>query len=221
MPMFTLVHGAWHDGWCWHLLEEELRRRGHETVAPTLPVDDVGASFEDYVDVVADAVGPVREPVVVVGHSVAGRWLHLLGERLEVARAVYVCARYPDHADDPAVFRPDAQAGDGTDASGRSTWSVAGATRMYARLPEALAAEAAARLRPQWFGMIDRDAPPPDLRALPAAAVACRDDELFTVDYQRWAARELLGVEPAWLDGGHCPMLEQPDRLADLLGEVA
>ena len=220
MATFALVHGAWHDGWCWHLLEERLRGRGHETVAPTLPIEDVGASFEDYADVVAAALQPDGGPVVIVGHSVAGRWLHLVAERRPVALSVYLCPRLPDRDGQPRAFRPDAVAGDLDDELGRSTWSAEGAAWMYARLPPVLATAAAERLRPQFFGMIDREASP-DLRALPSAAIACRDDEFFSLEYERWAARELLGAPPLELDGGHFPMLEQPDRLAAALEELA
>jgi pimeloyl-ACP methyl ester carboxylesterase len=219
MATFALVHGAWHDGWCWHLLEEPLRARGHDTVAPTLPIDDVAASFVDYADVVVDAVDGDVGPVVVVGHSVAGRWLHLVAARRPVALTVYVCPRLPDRDGEPKAFRPDAVAGDLRDELGRALWSAEGAAWMYARLPPALGVAATARLRPQHFGMVDRD-DAPDLRALPTAAIACRDDEFFSLEYERWAARELLGQAPVELEGGHFPMLEQPDDLAAAIEEL-
>jgi hypothetical protein len=34
MATFVLIHGAGDVGWYWHLLEAELRARGHDTVAP-------------------------------------------------------------------------------------------------------------------------------------------------------------------------------------------
>jgi pimeloyl-ACP methyl ester carboxylesterase len=34
---FVLIHGAGDVGWCWHLVEAELRQRRHDTVAPDLP----------------------------------------------------------------------------------------------------------------------------------------------------------------------------------------
>lgn len=33
---FVLVHGAWHGGWCWKLLANALRARGHEVFTPTM-----------------------------------------------------------------------------------------------------------------------------------------------------------------------------------------
>ena len=37
MITFVLIHGAGDVGWSWHLVERELRRRGHDVVAPVLP----------------------------------------------------------------------------------------------------------------------------------------------------------------------------------------
>jgi pimeloyl-ACP methyl ester carboxylesterase len=39
MASYVLIHGAADSGWFWHLLEAELRARGHEVVAPDLPCD--------------------------------------------------------------------------------------------------------------------------------------------------------------------------------------
>ncbi|MDZ7686961.1 MAG: alpha/beta fold hydrolase [Gammaproteobacteria bacterium] len=33
---FVLVHGAFHGGWCWDAVAEQLRARGHRVFAPTL-----------------------------------------------------------------------------------------------------------------------------------------------------------------------------------------
>ena len=40
MSTFALIHGAGDVGWYWHLVEAELRARGHGAVAPDLPADD-------------------------------------------------------------------------------------------------------------------------------------------------------------------------------------
>jgi pimeloyl-ACP methyl ester carboxylesterase len=57
-------------------------------------------------------------------------------------------------------------------------------------------------------------APPP---GIPAALIYATDDEFFEPEWSRWAARELLGVEPVEMPGGHFPMLERPEEPAELL----
>jgi len=32
---YVLVHGAWHGGWCWHLVADALRAKGHRVFTPT------------------------------------------------------------------------------------------------------------------------------------------------------------------------------------------
>jgi pimeloyl-ACP methyl ester carboxylesterase len=36
MANFVLVHGAWHGGWCWVRVAQQLRLYGHRVVTPTL-----------------------------------------------------------------------------------------------------------------------------------------------------------------------------------------
>jgi pimeloyl-ACP methyl ester carboxylesterase len=73
---FVLIHGGGDVGWYWHLVEAELRRRGHDVVAPDLPGDDESAGLDDYADAVVEAVGD-RKDLVVVGQSARSqhRWL--------------------------------------------------------------------------------------------------------------------------------------------------
>ena len=48
MMTFGLVHGAWHGAWCWRDVIAELEQRGHDAVAPDLPIDDASAGLDDY-----------------------------------------------------------------------------------------------------------------------------------------------------------------------------
>ena len=61
MSTFALVHGAWHGAWCWEQLTPELEALGHRVIAMDLPCDDGAATFDDYADVVCDAVGDCPE----------------------------------------------------------------------------------------------------------------------------------------------------------------
>jgi Alpha/beta hydrolase family len=48
MASFSLVHGAWHGGWCWDPVRIELEARGHVVHTPDLPCEDVSAGIEEY-----------------------------------------------------------------------------------------------------------------------------------------------------------------------------
>src|SRR4029453_1210908 len=65
MATFVLIHGAGDVGWYWHLVEAELRERGHDTLAPDLPCEDDSAGLIEYRDTVLEAIGDRSELVVV------------------------------------------------------------------------------------------------------------------------------------------------------------
>src|SRR6266498_3334574 len=71
MSTFVLIHGAGDVGWYWHLVEADLRERGHDTVAPDLPCDDDAAGLAEYTDAVVGAIGN-RTDLVVVAQSLGG-----------------------------------------------------------------------------------------------------------------------------------------------------
>ncbi len=74
---FILLHGAWHGGWCWEGVMEELKKAGHTAEAPTMPGhnpedDRSRIEFADYVDAIVTLLERQKKPVVLVGHSSAG-----------------------------------------------------------------------------------------------------------------------------------------------------
>jgi pimeloyl-ACP methyl ester carboxylesterase len=101
------------------------------------------------------------------------------------------------------------------DELGRDSWKPDYAARyMYRHLEPALAKWAAARLRPDAaHGAYPLEGPP----IIPSLYLYASEDEFFTPESRRWAARHVFGLEPVELEGGHFPMLESASALADLL----
>ena len=89
---------------------------------------------------------------------------------------------------------------------------------MYARVPEPRASMLAGRLRPMAMprGEYPLDGPP-DNRTV---RIYAAEDEFFQPEFERFMARDLFGVEPIEIPGGHFPMVEDPDSLAELLDRV-
>ncbi|MFD5696986.1 alpha/beta fold hydrolase [Streptomyces lasiicapitis] len=100
MATFVLIHGGGDSGWAWHLLEAELRTRGHETVAPDLPSDQPSAGLGDYADAVVEAVGE-RRNLVVVGHSYGAFTAPLVADRLPVDVLVLLAGMIPAPGERP------------------------------------------------------------------------------------------------------------------------
>ena len=101
MATFVLIHGGGDVGWYWHRVEAELRRRGHDSVAPDLPCDDESAGLSEYADAVVAAVGD-RRHLVVVGHSYGGFTAPLVADRGRVDLLVLVAGMIPVRGEAPA-----------------------------------------------------------------------------------------------------------------------
>ncbi|MGI8649582.1 MAG: alpha/beta hydrolase [Rubrobacter sp.] len=100
MSKFVLVHGAWHGGWAWEKVAPILEEAGHETDAFDLPgygEDPTPAgqvTMQSYVERVIEALDASEEPVVLVGHSMAGVIISQAAEARpeKVAKLVYLSA---------------------------------------------------------------------------------------------------------------------------------
>ena len=103
MATFVLIHGAGDVGWYWHLVEAELRDRGHDVVAPDLPCDDDAAGLPEYADAVIDSIGG-RTDLVVVAQSMGGFTAPLVCDRVEVDLLVLVAPMIPAPGEAPADY---------------------------------------------------------------------------------------------------------------------
>lgn len=102
---YLLVSGAWHGGWAWRAVAQELRAAGHRVVAPTLPGladgdDPTRYRLDDVADMLADVVerSDLRD-VTVVGHSWGGYPMTAAAPRLRdrLRRVVFWSAFVPAH----------------------------------------------------------------------------------------------------------------------------
>ncbi len=94
MATFAFIHGAGDVGWYWHLVEAELRGRGHDTVAPDLPIEDDDAGLSEYADAVVDAIGDRRD-VIVVAQSFGGYTAPIVADRIGARSIVLVAGMVP------------------------------------------------------------------------------------------------------------------------------
>ena len=103
MATFVLIHGAGDVGWYWHLVEAELRERGHDVVAPDLPCDDDSAGLPEYADSVVEAIGD-RSDLVVVAQSAGGFTALLVCDQVAVKLLVLVAPMIPAPGEAPADY---------------------------------------------------------------------------------------------------------------------
>ena len=157
--------------------------------------------------------------VVCVAHSASGMYLPLIADRWSPRRMIFLAAVVPrpgmsvieQFRADPSMFNP-AWVGQNPDndkvaldfvfhdcPSDRLDWALSTRIMFYAKRA------------------IEEPCPLRAWPTVPSAYIACSNDRTITPGWQRKAARELLGVEPIELPGGHCPHVSRPEALADAL----
>jgi pimeloyl-ACP methyl ester carboxylesterase len=224
MASFALIHGAGDVGWYWHLVEQELRGRGHDVVAPDLPGDDDSASLLDYADTVVDAIGK-REQLVVVGQSYGAFTALLVADRLPVDAVVLVAGMVPAPREKPADWWENTGYRRAVEEQARLDGGLTGSedpfVAFYHDVPRALAEQAMAREGSESATAYDSPWPLDALPAVPTRFVLCTEDRFFPAAFLRRVAAERLGVVPDEIAAGHCVALSRPRQLADLLDRPA
>jgi hypothetical protein len=223
MTTFALIHGTGDSGWAWHLVQHELRKRGHEAVAPDLPSDRDDATWDDCAAAVVGAVGS-DEGVVVVGQSSGGFVVPLVADRVDALLQVYLAGMVPQLGETAAEWFDnvgwfEAVADLGLEDDGRTGHSDP-LVGFYHDVSATLASRAMARERPtsERLGGTPWPGPGPVLSTVPARYIVTTQDRFIPPPVQRHVAAERLAItEPDTINTGHCPNLSRPESLADLL----
>ena len=207
MATYVLIHGAASDSWYWHRVVPELRRWGHEVVAPDLPCDDDAAGFPEYADAVVRAIGKRRD-LIVVAQSLGGFTAPLVCARLPVDLLVLVAAMVP---------RPG--------ESGNEWWTNTGYAQakttpfdvvadFFHDVPREVVAQAMERGEREQSGAPMEDPwPLTAWPSVPTRFLLCRHDRFFPAAFMRRVVKERLGITPDEIDGGHLPALARPRDL--------
>jgi pimeloyl-ACP methyl ester carboxylesterase len=225
MATFALIHGGFHTSRCWELFASELRQRGHGALTVDLPVSDPEAGPDDYLAACVTAFEGAGEPVIVVGHSIAGWTALRLDGRIPVAGFVFLAScvtfppgLYPDEPlpmilTDPSEWTPDER--------GLITLEKAVARdAFYHDVPDELADEAISWLVPQAAagvaGPETQLAPP----AAPSVYIRCAQDHAVAAPWAEFASNVLTGAPPRVIDTSHSPFLSRPGELADMVDKI-
>lgn len=220
MATYVLIPGAGSDSWYWHLVVPELQRRGHDVVAPDLPVDDDSAGLAEYTDVLVDAIGD-RTDLILVAQSLGGFTAPLVCERVPVDLMVLVAAMVPSPGEPPG----DWWANTGHDQAMHERAEREGyvvdfddpVTMFLHDVPPDVAVESEQHVRQQSGTPMEKPWPLAAWPDVPTRFLLCRDDRLFPVEFQRRVVRERLGLTPDEMAGGHLPALAHPDELVERL----
>ncbi|HZR12275.1 MAG TPA: alpha/beta hydrolase [Acidimicrobiia bacterium] len=227
MSDVALVHGAYHGAWCWERVVPELEARGHRVVAMDLPSDRADAGAREYAAAAVDAMADLDDDVTVVGHSLGGLTIPVVASMRPVGRLVFLAAIVPvpgrtvgaaldgELPTDPAFLATST-----TNEDGSATFRTECVEEWFTHDAPGSTRWVASRLRRQFWGPVTEACPIDAWPAVASSYVLCRDDRIVRPDYQRRVARELLGVTPVEMVGGHEPMVARPAELAAVLDGI-
>lgn len=214
MATYALIHGGGDSAFYWHLLEPELRARGHDVVAPDLPCDDESAGLSEYTDTVIEAIGDRRD-LIVVAQSFGGFTAPLVASRVPVDLIVLIAGMIPL----PGEKGDDWSANTGFDEAARASgvdYSDEIAV-FYNDVPRDLAEEALRHTRTQADRPGQKPWPLESWPDVPTRYLLCTEDRFFPPEWMRGVVHDRLGITPDEIESGHCPALSRPRELAERL----
>lgn len=237
-PVFVLVHGAWHGGWCWKKVRPLLERQGYQVYTPTLTgLGERAHLLSESIDLdthVQDIVNVLEyedlSNVVLVGHSYAGMVITGVADRAasRIRQLVYLDAFFPENGKalsdytrrPPATTTPPPAAPARTPAD----WRVPPRStpeEFGVRAPEDIA-WVRARLGPQSARTFGQPVhlSGPIAAHIARAYVLLTEDSPWFIEASERAQREGLAHRKL-LGGGHDAMISEPDKVAAVLAELA
>jgi pimeloyl-ACP methyl ester carboxylesterase len=215
-PTIVLVHGAWHGPWCWDTLRVVLHTDAWKTTAPRLLSVADGArqraaGLHDDVQALLDHVDHIDGPVVLVAHSYAGMPATEVAALRpgRIRRLIYLAAYLP-HAEDSLYSIHGLPVPD--DVTGTVAVPDDPIAMFYADVDPAVAAAAAARLKPQSLRSWTERIAHADVGATPTTYLVCTNDQALPTSMQEGFAARTEQVSR--IASGHAPFLSQPQELA-------
>ncbi|WP_329410538.1 alpha/beta fold hydrolase [Nocardia vinacea] len=217
MTHIVLVHGAWHGSWCWSMVADKLRPLGHTVTA----VDLHRGTLAGDTQAVQEAIDNIGTPAIVCGHSYGGAVI--TGLRPELIRhAIYLAAIMPDATESVlSIMGGSLSAVVDLREDGASCVIAPDTARtmFFGDCDIAVQNDAIVRLVPQ---QTRHFADPPGRalwRDIPTTYVVCTDDKAIAPDQQVRMSQQAT-YSQSW-PTSHSPFLSSPERVADVLAELA
>jgi pimeloyl-ACP methyl ester carboxylesterase len=231
---FVLVHGAWHGGWCWARVRDRLAAQGHRVFTPTLTglgershLMSKDINLDTHITDVVNVIKWERlDNIVLCGHSYGGWIISGVAEQMldKIASIVFLDAYLPE----------DGESGQ-TAASAFSREGIARAiaTGAISRPgPSARDFMVASKDDRAWVDSKTTEQPL-GVSLQPIRLTGARDrvpkktyiwaEPYNSPNFRRY--HEKCAADPSWTNYtvpcGHDVMVDMPDRLAEILVEVA
>ena len=218
----VLVHGAFADGTSWGKVIPILETRGFHVVAVQNPL----TSLSDDVNATRRIIALQNGPVILVGHSWGGAVISEVGDDPKVVGLVYVSAYVPDIGqsanETSAPFGPTpGQKAIQVDLEHFASMSPEGILNSFADglpMPERRLVLA---VQGQIYGpMFDEKLTHAAWKSKPSWHVIATKDRTLSPAMEEAGAKK-SGGKAVSLPTCHVAMLQEPEKVADLIAEAA
>ena len=230
---FVLVHGAWHGGWCWRRVSDLLERQGHKVFTPTLTglgershLLRAGINVSTHVTDVANVLKwEGLSNVVLCGHSYGGLVVSGVAEQMSsaIGSIVFLDAFVPENGDSMAELTSGAVRDNLKIAAERGDLGVPARSAAAFLVNDKDQAWVDAMCVPQPIGTMTEKITLTGARERIGKKAYIRASAYPNPGFDTAYAR--VKADTSWrtyeVPCGHDVMVDMPERLAEILVEVA
>jgi pimeloyl-ACP methyl ester carboxylesterase len=234
---FVLVHGAFQAPYAWQFVKTKLEAAGNKVVVVELPGHGQDQtvpktiSIKTYTDKVVSVITAIKEPVVLVGHSLGGAIITAVADSIpnHVEKLVYLAGFVP--ANNQSIF--DLTSMDPNSQFGPAL--IPSADGVTVSIPNDKIMQVFAQDGNEQVNKLLRDnnrpepiAPQADkiflknpaFAAVPKYYIYTNQDHAITIDLQKKMVAA-AGIKNVFaVESGHCPMLTKPDEITGFLLQI-
>ena len=231
---FVLVHAAWHGAWSFDKTKTILEESGAKVITFDLPghgkdkteIKDI--SLEAYVQKVKAEILKLNEPVVLVGHSLAGFIVSQVAEEIpdKIEKLVFIAAMIPYEGKtvfDIVSADTESQLLQNLIFAEDKSWATVNEETLknvvYNKASTEQIAEAAPNLVHQatqpFFAAVETSANA--FGKIDKTYIVCEYDKILSPTAQRNLIEKIGISKSLTLNSGHVPNVENPDALSQAI----
>ncbi|GAB2640825.1 alpha/beta hydrolase [Prescottella soli] len=219
-PSIVFAHGLWADGSCFSKVIPALQAEGHEVVSTQNSLD----TLEGDVAAVKRALGRVRSPAILVGHSYGGTVITAAGTDDRVAGLVYIAALAPDEDETSQSLQakfPTTDVFAHVEIADGRIWLRSDGIECFAGdLSEQEQQLVLATQGVPAADLFEQQVPGTAWKSKPSWYIVGRNDRTVHPELERFCA-ERMDASTYEADSSHVPMLSQPSLVIDVIRTAA
>jgi len=219
-PSIVFAHGLWADGSSFNKVIPALQAAGHEVVTTQNSLD----TLEGDVAAVRRALGRVKSPAILVGHSYGGTVITAAGNDDRVIGLVYISALAPDEDETSqslqAKFPPTDIFQHIEVADGRIWLLPSGIASFAGDLPPAEQKLVWAAQGVPDVNLFNQKAEPAAWKSKPSWYIVAKNDRTVHPELERFVAKR-MGATTIEVESSHVPMLSKPEVVIDVILKAA